>query len=136
MAMTARYPGRCVETGQEFGTGTQIEMVVSTRSSLEVKSLFDQFATSDDLSFSRTHVPIRLAQYAKDDLISRSQARRVLTRFHRFQEVLLDFSGVDFIGQAFADEIVRVFRLAHPGVSLSRINAAPDVERMIRRASI
>ena len=125
-----------IESDQATRTGTQVEMVVSTRSSLEIKSLFDQFATTDDLSFSRTHVPIRLAQYAKDDLISRSQARRVLTRFHRFQEVLLDFSGVDFIGQAFADEIFRVFRSEHPEVRLVSTHANTYVSGMIHRAEL
>ena len=91
---------------------------------------------SDVFSFLQSDVSIRLAQYAKDDLISRSQARRVLTRFHRFQEVLLDFSGVDFIGQAFADEIFRVFRTEHPEVRLVSNNANSYVAGMIHRAEL
>src|SRR5271156_6270298 len=74
------------------------------------------------------------ARYGHDRLVSRSQARRVLARFDRFREVLLDFSGVEFIGQAFADEIFRVFATAHPEIKLIAIQANEPVDRMIRRA--
>jgi len=56
-----------------------------------------------------------------------------LVRFDRFQEVFLDFAGVPFIGQAFADEIFRVFKNQHPDIHLVWINANPDVEKMILR---
>ena len=69
------------------------------------------------------------------DLISRSQAKRVLSRFDHFQEVLLDFKGVNSIGQAFADEIFRVFKRSHPEVRVIAINISPDIARMIRRAT-
>ena len=45
-----------------------------------------------------------------------------------------DFAGVEMIGQAFADEIFRVFRKAHPETQLESVNASPDVARMIQRA--
>ena len=72
-----------------------------------------------------------LAQYGKEHLVSRSQARRVLTRFDQFREVFLDFRGVEFIGQAFADEIFRVFRLQHPDINITWMGAEKEVERMI-----
>jgi len=46
---------------------------------------------------------------------------------------LLDFSGVEMIGQAFADQIFRVFRNEHPDINLVRINTNDDVEKMIQR---
>ena len=81
-----------------------------------LKAVFDQFADpeTDDYGFSRTHVPLTLARYGQELLMSRSQARRILARFERFKEVFLDFSGVDAIGQAFADEIFRVYATEHP----------------------
>ena len=54
-------------------------------------------------------VPVDLARYGDDNLVSRSQARRLLARVDRFRTVVLDFKGVDAIGQAFADEVFRVF---------------------------
>ena len=37
------------------------------------------------------------------------------------------------IGQAFADEVFRVFAQAHPAVLLAPINMTPEVTRMVRR---
>jgi len=63
----------------------------------------------NDFGFSKTHIPVFLAAYGEDNLISRSQAKRLLVRFERFKEIILDFENVESIGQAFADEIFRVF---------------------------
>ena len=59
---------------------------------------------------------------------------RIPLRFERFQEVLLDFHGVDFVGQAFADEIFRVFNLNHPEVRIAYAHANKSVLGMIRLA--
>ena len=40
------------------------------------------------------------------------------------------------VGQAFADEIFRVFANEHPGVELIAIHAQPEVQQMIRRAEV
>ena len=47
---------------------------------------------------------------------------------------MLDFSGVASIGQAFADEVFRVFRGKHPEVRLVSVHASSEVRRMISRA--
>jgi hypothetical protein len=47
--------------------------------------------------------------------------------------VVLDFAGVAEIGQAFADELFRVFVAAHPAVALTPINMTQAVEQMVRR---
>lgn len=122
-----------IEAGREH-SGTSVYMIINLSSSLKVKDMFDRFTSSDDLSFSRTHVPLRLAQYDSTNLVSRSQAKRVLARFERFEEVLLDFEGVDYVGQAFADEIFRVFQLQHPDVAVLAINDNDVVAGMIKRA--
>jgi hypothetical protein len=66
--------------------------------------------------------------------LSRSQAKRVLARVDRFPEVLLDFQGVQDIGPAFADEIFRVFRNAHPDINIRASRANYRVNRMITAA--
>jgi uncharacterized protein DUF4325 len=66
--------------------------------------------------------------------MSRSQARWVLARFERFKEVFLDFSGIEFIGQAFADEVFRVYAADHPEIKLLAANANEQVSHMIWRA--
>ena len=62
------------------------------------------------------------------------QAKRILARFDRFEEIVLDFEGIDFIGQAFADEIFRVFPAMNPHISLLIINATQDVLAMVEFA--
>jgi hypothetical protein len=54
-----------------------------------------------------------------------------LAGFDRFAEVILDFEGVPTIGQAFADEVFRVFRNQHPDVTLRYVRANDSVRRMI-----
>lgn len=116
---------------------TVIKMTISTDSKRKAKEVFDRYADPevDDYSFSKTRVPLRLAQYGQDLLVSRSQARRILARFDRFREVFLDFSAVESIGQAFADEIFRVYATEHPEMKLTAVNANKQVSRMIRRAT-
>lgn len=115
--------------------GTQVDMTIAVNSDTIIKNVFDNFSSNpEDCTFSRTHVPLSLAELGRDNLISRSQAKRILSRFDKFEEVLLDFAGVGFIGQAFADEIFRVFSLNNPKVGIVAINANQDVKAMIERA--
>ena len=119
----------------KFASGTAVWMKLGNHTSRTLKSVFDRFTTDDDFGFTKTVVPVRLAQYGDDKLVSRSQAKRLIARFERFKVVILDFEGVESIGQAFADEIFRVFAKRFPAIELSEINANPDVTHMIRRAT-
>jgi anti-sigma regulatory factor (Ser/Thr protein kinase)/biotin operon repressor len=114
--------------------GTAVAMRIDPVSSRTLSEVFDQFATPDQYRFDITHVPVKLAQLGEDSLVSRSQAKRLVARFEKFSRVILNFAGVATIGQAFADEVFRVFRNAHPEVDLRWVNASDEVERMIRRA--
>ncbi|HWR20331.1 MAG TPA: STAS-like domain-containing protein [Verrucomicrobiae bacterium] len=100
-----------------------------------IKEVFDHYSTEqDDYAFRRTHLLVALAQTEGASLISRSQAKRVMARCDRFREVSLDFRGVESIGPAFADEIFRVWRRAHPNITLAPSGMNKEVEKMIRRA--
>ncbi len=115
--------------------GTVVSMVLSNYTSRKVDEVFNQFASGEeDPSFNKTIVPIALAQYGEDKLVSRSQAKRILTRVELFKKILLDFENVPSIGQGFADEMFRVFPNEHPSLELMPINLNPDVRRMIVRA--
>ena len=85
-------------------------------------------------SFAKTIVPVQLAQYEGEKLVSRAQAKRLTRRFERFQTVVLDFSDVEEIGQAFADEVFRVFQAAHPEITMTPIKVCDSVRLMIERA--
>ncbi|MDP1903886.1 MAG: STAS-like domain-containing protein, partial [Pseudomonadota bacterium] len=58
----------------------------------------------------------------------------ITLRFERFRHVILDFAGVSEIGQAFADEIFRVFQNAHPTIQMAPTNMTAAVNDMVNRA--
>ena len=117
------------------GEGTTVVMSLRNRSDRTVKQIFEKYTASPkDFGFNKTIVPVRLAKHGAEQLVSRSQAKRLLARFERFKVVILDFAGIDEIGQAFADEIFRVYSLQHPEVRIVHTNAGPEVKRSIKRA--
>jgi len=115
-------------------SGTMVWMKLNNHTSRTLKKVFDQFTSDDEFGFTKTVVPVRLAQYGDDKLVSRSQAKRLLARVDRFKTVIFDFAEVESIGQAFADEVFRVFASRHPEVALMAIKANSAVNRMIQRA--
>jgi anti-sigma regulatory factor (Ser/Thr protein kinase) len=116
--------------------GTFVSMEISRDSTRLAKEVFDLYARPEehDYGFSRTRVPLMLARYDNEELVSRSQAKRVLARCEKFKRVTLDFAKIESIGQAFADEVFRVFPNANPGVEIDVVNVYTDVRRMIARA--
>jgi len=114
--------------------GTVINMKIKLDATRTTKDVFDYYSGNDDFGFTKTHIPVFLAQHGDENLISRSQAKRLLTRFDRFKEIILDFQDVESIGQAFADEIFRVFHNEHPNINLYPINTNEQVLNMIKRA--
>jgi anti-sigma regulatory factor (Ser/Thr protein kinase) len=123
-----------VERGDRIG-GTLVTMEIDPASTRTTMEVFDKFATPEQFRFDVTHVPVKLAIVGEDSLVSRSQAKRLVTRCEKFSRVILDFAGVSTIGQAFADEVFRVFTAAHPDVQLSYINASDEVLKMIGRVT-
>lgn len=117
-------------------SGTRVNMRISLNSTRTLKSVFDAFTGSEDdnFAFNKTVVPIKLALYEGERLVSRSQGKRILNRVERFKTVLLDFDGVDSIGQAFADEVFRVFVKQHPGIELIPVHHNEEIRRMILSA--
>ena len=99
-----------------------------------MKEIYDEFAEPEEYAFNKTRVPVRLVRHEGEKLVSRSQAKRLVSRFEKFKTVILDFEKVEEIGQAFADEIFRVFALTHPTVTLIPVNVTEEVNQMIKRA--
>lgn len=123
-----------IEEENDRQLGTAIFMTISLDADWTTRQVFDQYQ-DDNLRFRRTHVPIKLGMYPGEQLVSRSQAKRVLARFDEFSEIMLDFDGVEDIGQAFADEIFRVFPHSHPEIKILVTRAADRVRKMIERAA-
>ncbi len=123
-----------LEEQENITQGTVIHMQISPFSNRKLLDVFNKYASGEDFGFTKTHVPVTLVRYGDEYLISRSQAKRLLARFDRFREIILDFEGVDSIGQAFADEIFRVFQNKHPDIHLFPIRTNANVQKMIERA--
>lgn len=123
-----------IEHKDDGREGTVVRMVIAEDSSRRLIDVFDEFAVGEDKVFAKTHVPVFLHKHGAANLVSRSQAKRLLSRFEEFEEVILDFDKVDEIGQAFADEIFRVYQARHPDKRFVTIRANTAVNAMIRRA--
>ena len=122
-------------TKKEGEHGTTILMKISTKATRTAKEIFDKYRSEfDEIGFSKTIIPLKLMEYEGEKLISRSQAKRLLRRADKFKEVILNFDGIAEIGQAFADEIFRVYRKSNPQVHLYPVHASDDVMTMINRA--
>ena len=122
-----------VQTEEQDGTLVLMQLSLPPHRTLD--SVFQEYdSKKGNLQFSKTHVPLSLGLLGEENLVSRSQAKRVLSRFEKFDEVILDFSGIKSIGQAFADEIFRVFRNQHPNTTIYTMGTNESIERMIKRA--
>ncbi len=116
-----------------YSNGTFITMKLRNNTARMIREIFNKYS-DDNYGFTKTVVPVRLAQYGNEQLISRSQAKRLLIRIDRFKTVLFNFKNVESIGQAFADEVFRVFARQYPNIEILPINANDAIMQMIRRA--
>ena len=94
---------------------------------------YTNLAKEGDYGFDKTEIRVKLFT-AGGIHISRSQARRVLAGLEKFKIVLFDYENVPLVGQAFADEIYRVFQERHPDIRLENENMSEGVKFMIERA--
>ena len=116
----------------DFKQGTLIEMVISLDSKKIPKAVFDQYA-DQEIGFGKTIVAVALSGDPNDPNLSRSQAKRLLMGLEKFNTIILDFKGVVSVGQAFVDEVFRVFKNEYPNITIHHVGANEEVEFMIKR---
>ena len=113
-------------------SGTLVVLTILIATKKVPKKIFDEFAGSDfDAPEFKTVAQLRFMQQEGLALTSRSQARRLLARMEKFTSVTFDFESVDFIGQAFADEIFRVYAKSHPNIKFEIANASKEIKAMV-----
>ena len=118
--------------------GTKVSFSINMTHKQTLQDLFKQYTDiPESYGFTKTRIPIHLLEYGDKTpvFMSRSQARRLMARVEKFNVIMLDFSGIDYIGQGFADEIFRVFKANHTGVDLLPINCTEDVLQMIQHVA-
>lgn len=115
--------------------GTRVSFSVHLTSPKTAKMVFDAFTGSaeEDHIFNKTRVTIKLFEYG-DSLPSRSEAKRVMLNLENFKEVELDFSGVETIGQGFADQIFRVWHAKYPDTHIFAVNTNENIAFTIQGA--
>jgi anti-sigma regulatory factor (Ser/Thr protein kinase)/biotin operon repressor len=111
--------------------GTRAWLSIGTTSKRSLREVFDRY--TEDYEFTRTSTVIRLFAVGVK-FVSRSEARRLVHGLDRFREVILDFRGVELVGQGFLDEVFRVWARAHPETRLRPVNMTEPVEFMVRRS--
>lgn len=116
--------------------GTRVFFEIDKKSKLHLNDVFKEytnFGADSDYGFDKTQINVKL--YTMSGIhISRSQARRILSGLEKFKIILLDFDKVPIVGQAFADEIYRVFQNRHPDIEIQEENMSEHVKFIITRA--
>jgi len=114
----------------EDAPGTEVLCALSLRSETRPEQVFAQY--THDLEFDTTRCVVRLFEHGRR-FVSRSEAKRLAAGLEKFRVVILDFRGVDGVGQGFVDELFRVWARAHRDVRLLPRNMNTAVEFMVRR---
>ncbi len=114
--------------------GTEVYFEIAKNTDKSIRKLFRDYTfDTEHLTLDTTVIPINL--YNEGDIwISRSQAKKVLAGLTKYKKIIFNFAGVEVIGQAFADEIFRVFNIEHPEIILEPINMSDSVELMVSHA--
>ena len=114
--------------------GTRVIFSIAKNSKRHLNSIFREFQSSpDSYAFDKTEIRVRLFTMGTI-YVSRSQARRILSGLEKFNSIMLDFEHVPTVGQAFADEIFRVFKNKHPKIQIDIENTNEAVRFMVERA--
>lgn len=116
--------------------GTKVIFEIDADSERHLDQVFKKYTNLTDQSdygFDKTEIRVKL--YTMGGVhISRSQARRILSGLEKFKVILFDFEKVPVVGQAFADEVYRVFQHKHPDIKIEEENMSEGVRFMIERA--
>lgn len=111
--------------------GTRVVFSIDVKSQKDLLEIFRKY-TDKNLEFTKTSVKVELYKL-EADYISRSQGKRIMYGLEKFKSIILDFKNIETVGQAFADEVFRVWRSGHPDIKIDFINANENVRFMIER---
>lgn len=107
--------------------GTCVVMTLANNSHKQTYEIFDLYANVEG-GFTKTRIPLK--NIFESSPVSRSQAKRVCHRLDKFQEVIIDFEDMDWMGQGFAHQVFVVFQNQHPDIKLVPVNMNEAVTKM------
>jgi len=111
--------------------GTRVVVEADPARAIDLTKVFEQY--TDNHEFSRTRTIVQLFAIGVR-FMSRSEAKRLMHGLDKFREVILDFRGVESLGQGFADEVFRIWVRDHPEVKVLAENMSEPIEFMVHRA--
>ena len=116
--------------------GTRISLAIRFDSERTLQQVIGQYCEkpSAGAEIDETEILIQLSQMENEPYISRRQAQRVLQGMEKFRRVVLDFQNIPTVGQAFVDEVFRMFRSSQPDIDIRYIHANQDVQFMIDKS--
>lgn len=111
--------------------GTRVRWEMDPATTASIADVFGAY-TDEDHQFARTRTVVRLFGFGVR-FVSRSEAKRLMRGLERFKEVMLDFAGVEEVGQGFVDEVLRVWPRQHEETVVTPVGMTGPVEFMVRR---
>lgn len=131
-----QIPDTFIKSATKKKKGTQVIFKINLNSERHLSTVFREYANlieENDYGFDKTEIQVKL--YTMGGIhVSRSQARRILYGLEKFSIILFDYDKVPMIGQAFADEIYRVFHKQYPKIKIEESNMNDAVKFMVERA--
>jgi len=121
-----------IALGVGSDAGTTVRLVLELDTPRELVDVFAAYTTAGE--FDRTTPRIELVRVG-GEFLSRSEAKRFAAGLEKFDRVVLDFTGVQMVGQGFVDELFRVWQADHPGVRMAVTGANPAVALMLSRVA-
>lgn len=107
--------------------GTCVLMSLSNHTQKRSQEVFNLYANEDG-GFIKTKIPMK--NLFEVSPVSRSQAKRVCNRLEKFKEVVIDFDGLEWMGQGFAHQLFVVFAKQNPDIKLLPINMNEEITKM------
>ncbi len=111
----------------EIPSATCVIMSLANDTKKTALEVFNRYSDVEG-GFTKTMIPLKNI-YASSP-VSRSQAKRLCERLSQFEEVVLDFDGLEWMGQGFAHQVFVVFQNANPKIEILPINMSEGVEKM------
>lgn len=112
--------------------GTLIRFTIDPARAVPVSEVFRRYTDPEDHRFNRTRAVVKMLDSGVR-FVSRSEAKRLTAGLDGFDDVILDFAGVDEVGQGFVDQLFRVWAAEHPHKLLEPVNMSETVRFMIER---
>lgn len=113
-------------------TGSLVRLTMKISNQKVPQDVFEKY--TNDYSFDQKSPRLAnpyIINLPPGHLPSRSEAKKILAGAEVFASIVMDFKGVESIGQGFADEVFRVFKTAHPDIEIEIKNASAFILRMI-----